>query len=128
VFQASELTKSKAAWLSYMVYLNGLTFCVRKKALRIPNLVAAERFGSAILHSHDVSLKDVDGAFRLLIKDGYIDRIVGLYSRGMRQRDVRANDLEKNEERHCNSMRFALLANIHPSLRQVGVETTITKV
>ncbi|KAF9211009.1 hypothetical protein BGZ59_008639 [Podila verticillata] len=123
---ASELAKSKAAWLSYMMHLGVLTFCVGKKELRIPNLVAEERFGSAILHSHDASLEDVDGAFRSLIKDGHIDRIVGIYSRGMKQRDVGAHDLEK-EERHCNSMRFALLANIRPSLRQFGVETTVTK-
>lgn len=75
-----------------MVYLSGLTFCVGKKALRIPNLVAAERFGRAILHRHDASLQDVHGAFRSLIKDGSIDRIVGLYSRGMKQRNVRVDD------------------------------------
>ncbi|KAF9942415.1 hypothetical protein BGZ67_001771 [Mortierella alpina] len=75
--KAGELAKSKAAWLSYMVHLGGLTFCIRKKALRIPNLLVAERLGSAILHRHDASLEDVDGAFRSLIEDGYIDRIVG---------------------------------------------------
>lgn len=128
MFQAGELSKSKAAWLSYMVHLGGLTFCVRKKALRIPNLVAAERFGTAILHRHDASLEDVNGAFRSLIEGGYIDRIIGLYSRGMKQRDVGADDFEKREEHHCNSMHFALLANVHPSLRKVSVETTVTKV
>ncbi|KAF9313525.1 hypothetical protein BG003_005099, partial [Podila horticola] len=124
---AGDLARSKAAWLSYMVHIGGLTFCVGKKALRIPNLVAAERFGSAILHRHHASLEDVDGAFKLLIEDGYIDKIIGLYARGMQQHDVGAHDFQKKEEDHCNSMRFTLLANIHPSLRNVGVETTITK-
>jgi hypothetical protein len=101
VFQADELAKSKAAWLSYMVHLGGLTFCIRKKALRIPNLVAAERFGSAILHRHQASLEDVNGAFRSLIEDGYIDRILGLYARGMQQHDVGAHDLKKKEDDHC---------------------------
>ncbi|KAG0330779.1 hypothetical protein BG000_011466 [Podila horticola] len=73
------------------------------------------------------SLEDVDGAFKLLIEDGYIDKIIGLYARGMQQHDVGAHDFQKKEEDHCNSMRFTLLANIHPSLRNVGVETTITK-
>ncbi|KAG0014719.1 hypothetical protein BGZ82_001669 [Podila clonocystis] len=110
-----------------MVYLGGLTFCVGKKALRIPNLVAAERFGSAILHRHHASLEDVNGAFRLLIGEVNINTIIGLYARGMQQHGVGAHDFKKKEEDHCNSMRFTLLANVHPSLRKVGIETTITK-
>lgn len=66
-----------------MVHRGGLTFCVSKRALRIPNLAAAERFGSTILHRHHSSLEDADGAFTLLIEDGCIDRIIGLYARGM---------------------------------------------
>ncbi|OAQ24514.1 hypothetical protein K457DRAFT_24078 [Linnemannia elongata AG-77] len=62
-----------------------------------------------------------------LINDGLIDKIVGLYARGMQQRDVGVRDFQKKEVDHCNSMRFTLLANIHPSLRKAGVETTITK-
>lgn len=110
-----------------MVHLGGLTFCVGKKALRIPNLVAAERFGNAILFRHQATLEDVEGAFRLLIDDGNIYRMLGLYARGMQEHDVGARDFKKMEEDHCNSMRFTLLANIHPSLRKVGVETTIAK-
>ncbi|KAG0013480.1 hypothetical protein BGZ82_002118 [Podila clonocystis] len=124
---AGELAKSKAAWLSYRVHLGGLTFCVGKNALRVPNLVAAKRFGSAILHRHQATLEDVNGAFRLLIDNGNIDRILGLYARGMQEHDVRTCDFKKKEEDHCNLMCFTLLANIHPSLRKVGVETTITK-
>ncbi|KAF9539231.1 hypothetical protein EC957_005633 [Mortierella hygrophila] len=124
--QAGELAKFKAAWLSYMVHLGGLTFCVRKKALRVLNLVAAERFGRAVLQRHQATLEDVNGAFRSLIDEGNIDRIFGLYARGMQQHDVGAHDFKKEED-HCNSMRFTLLANIHPSLRKVGVETTVTK-
>ncbi|KAF9547525.1 hypothetical protein EC957_008362 [Mortierella hygrophila] len=59
--RAGEIVKNKEAWLSYMVHLGGLTFCVGKKALRIPNLVAAERFGSAILHRHEATLQNVNG-------------------------------------------------------------------
>lgn len=125
VLQAGDLYKSKAAWLSYMVHIGGLTFCVGKKALRIPNLVAAERIGSDKLHT---SLEDVNNAFRSLINDGLIDKIVELYARGMQQRDVGVRDFQKKEVDHCNSMRFTLLVNIHPSLRKAGVETTITKV
>ncbi|KAF9551469.1 hypothetical protein EC957_008138 [Mortierella hygrophila] len=125
--ESGELARSRAAWLSYVVHIGGLTFCVGKKALRISNLVVAARFGSAILHRHQATLEDVDGAFRLLVDDGNIDRILGLYARGMQEHDVGAHDFQKKEEEHCNSMRFTLLANIHPSLRKVGVETTITK-
>ncbi|KAF9543777.1 hypothetical protein EC957_000472 [Mortierella hygrophila] len=56
-----------------------------------------------------------------------VDRIIGLYARGMQQHDVRTHDFKKKEEDHCNSMRFTFLANIHPSFRKVGVETTVTK-
>jgi len=128
VFWAGELARSKAAWLSYMVHFGGLTFCLGKKALRIPNLVVAERFGSAILHRCSASLEDVDDAFKALIKDGYIDHIFGLYTRALQQHDVGPHDSKKKEENHCNSMRFTLLANVHPSIRNVGVETFITKV
>ncbi|KAK3810194.1 MAG: hypothetical protein J3Q66DRAFT_352384 [Benniella sp.] len=60
---ADDLARKKAAWLSYMVHIGGLTFCLDKKALRIPNLVAAERIRSAILHRRDASLKNVKGTF-----------------------------------------------------------------
>ncbi|KAG0377005.1 hypothetical protein BGX24_006852 [Mortierella sp. AD032] len=45
----------------------------------------------------------------------------------LQERDVGASDFKKKEEDHCNSMCFTLLANMHPSLRKVDVETTITK-
>ncbi|KAF9162739.1 hypothetical protein BGX21_008568 [Mortierella sp. AD011] len=89
-------------------------------------VAAAERFGRAVLQRHQASLEDVNGAFRLLIEEGNIDRIIGLYACGMQQHDVGAHDFKKEED-HCNSMRFSLLANIHPSFRKIGVETTIAK-
>ncbi|KAF9949898.1 hypothetical protein BGZ70_001591, partial [Mortierella alpina] len=116
---AGELARSKAAWLSYMVHFGGLTFCLGKKALRIPNLVAAERFGSVILQRHHADLEDVEGGFKALIEDGNIDR--------MQEDHVGAHDFKKKEEDHCNLLLFTLLANVHPSLRKVDVETTITK-
>ncbi|KAF9186305.1 hypothetical protein BGZ49_004197, partial [Haplosporangium sp. Z 27] len=125
--ETGELARSKAAWLSYMVHFGGLTFCLGKKALRIPNLVAADRFGRAILDRHNATLEDVHGAFKVLVEDGNIDKITGLFARGMKQHDVGMHDFRKKEEDHCNSMRFTLLANIHPSLRNVDVETIITK-
>ncbi|KAG9067497.1 hypothetical protein KI688_012280 [Linnemannia hyalina] len=76
--------------------------------------------------SEQATLEDVNGAFRLLIDDGNIDRILGLYARGMQEHDVGTHDFQKEED-HCSSLRFTLLGNIHPSLRKVVVETTITK-
>jgi hypothetical protein len=52
---------------------------------------------------------------------------VGICGSGMQQHDVGALDF-KMEEDHCNSLRSTFLANVHPSLRKVDVETTITKV
>ena len=127
VSQAGELARSTTAWLSFMLHIGGLTFCLGKQALRIPNLVTAARFGNAILHRHHASLEDVDDAFKALIEDGYIDSIIGLYGRGMQQH-VGARDFQKKEEDHCNSMYFTFFANSHPSIRKVDVKTNITKV
>ncbi|KAI1312271.1 hypothetical protein EDD11_002990 [Mortierella claussenii] len=107
--------------------LGGLMFCIGKKALRISNLVVAERFERAILDRYHASLEDVDGVFRILVKDGYIDGIFDLYTRCIQEHCVGANGFKKKEHR-CNSMRFTLLANLHPSLQKVGVETTLAKV
>ncbi|KAG0042373.1 hypothetical protein BGZ83_000546 [Gryganskiella cystojenkinii] len=78
-----DLARSRAAWLSHLVYVGGLTFCAGKKALRIPNLVVAERFGNAILHRHQTTLEEANDALRVLVDDGNIDKIFGLYARGM---------------------------------------------
>ncbi|KAG0020179.1 hypothetical protein BGZ80_004652, partial [Entomortierella chlamydospora] len=125
--QAEHIARDRAVWLSLMVHLGGLTFCVGKEGLRIPNLVAAARLGRAILDRHHASLEDVNGAFKALIDNGCIDKIIGLYARGMQQHDVGHRNFLMKEEDYCNLMRSILLGNIHPSLRKFDVETTITK-
>ncbi|KAF9126794.1 hypothetical protein BGX30_015080 [Mortierella sp. GBA39] len=44
-----------------------------------------------------LSYMDVDGAFRLLTEDGYIDRIIGLYARDMQQYDVAVYDFKRRK-------------------------------
>ncbi|KAF9173639.1 hypothetical protein BGX20_002585 [Mortierella sp. AD010] len=125
--QAEHIARDRAVWLSFMLHLGELTFCVGKKGLRITNLVAAARLGCAILDRHHANLEDVNDAFKALIDNGYIDKIIGLYARGMKQNDVGRRDFQMTGENHCNLMRSIFLANIHPSFRKFGVETTITK-
>ncbi|KAF9088290.1 hypothetical protein BGX27_002724, partial [Mortierella sp. AM989] len=108
-----DISTSKPAWLSYMLHIGGLTFCGDSKQLRIPNLIAAERFGSATLGRLELRLEDVHLAFRNI--------------RTMEIRDVGDSDFSKTEENHRDSFYYALLGNSHPSLRKIGLETQITK-
>ncbi|KAG0337738.1 hypothetical protein BG000_005031 [Podila horticola] len=124
---ASEIATSKPAWLSYMLHIGGLTFCRDDKQLRIPNLVAAERFGNATLHRHGLRLQDVDLAFQNVVSTGNICQALILYRQAMSARDVGFSDFEKKEEHHRDSFYYALLGNSHPSLRKIELEVKVSK-
>jgi hypothetical protein len=111
-----------------MLHIGGLTFCGDSKHLRIPNLVAAERFGTATLDHLGLRLEDVDLAFRNIALSGSVCQALALYKRTMEKRDVGNSDFDKTEENHCDSFYYALLGNLHPSLRKIGLETRVTKV
>ncbi|KAI8344981.1 hypothetical protein B0O80DRAFT_38271 [Mortierella sp. GBAus27b] len=124
---ASEIATSKPAWLSYMLHIGGLTFCGDAKKLRIPNLVAAERFGNATLARLGLRLGDVDLAFQNIINTGNIRQALLLYRQMIWMRDVHVNDLKKTEEHHRDSFYVSFLGNCHPTLRKLEIEAKITK-
>ena len=111
-----------------MLHIGGLTFCGDSKHLRIPNLVAAERFGNATLYNLKLRLEDVDLAFQNIVSSGSIHLALELYKQTIEIRNVSDSDFRKTEENHRDSFHYALLGNSHPSLRKIGLETRITKV
>ncbi|GJJ77513.1 hypothetical protein EMPS_09872 [Entomortierella parvispora] len=123
---ASDIATSKNAWLCYMVHIGGLTFCGDSKLLRIPNQVAAIRFGNATLERHKLRLEDVDLAFQNIVSDGDICQALALYKRIMEMRDVGVSDFKKTEENHRDCFYIPLFGNSHPSLRKIGLEVQVT--
>lgn len=111
-----------------MLHIGGLTFCGDAKQLRIPNLVAAERFGNATLARLGLRLEDVDLALQNIVNTGDIRQALSLYRQMICQRDVHPNDFKKTEEQHRDSFYFSFLGNSHPSLRRLEIEAKITKV
>ncbi|KAI8344977.1 hypothetical protein B0O80DRAFT_504814 [Mortierella sp. GBAus27b] len=127
IWYASEIATSKPAWLSYMLHIGGLTLCDDAKKLRIPNLVAAERFGNATLARLGLRLGDVDLAFQNIINTGDIRQALLLYRQMIWMRDAHVDDLKKTEEQHRDSFYVSFLGNCHPSLRKLEIEAKITK-
>jgi hypothetical protein len=72
-----------------MVYMGGLTFDSNdpSKFLKIPNLVAAKRFGSALLNRHGLYSSMKDALYTLARTGNPMDVLVG-YCRLIQQRDV----------------------------------------
>src|SRR5271155_3001645 len=109
--QHTDIEESKPAWLSYMLYLGGLTFAPNK-TLCIPNLVAARRFVKAILERYRIQVCDVTGALQTIVTTGDISNLLGVYKRMMCLRDIGRGDLKnKGEEHHRDSIAYTLLRN-----------------
>ena len=102
-----------SAWRSLLVYMGGLTFdCAEpSKFLKIPNLVAAKRFGTALLDRLGLysSMKD---ALYTLASTGNLMDVLNGYCRLMRHYDV-AEDVftKKKEEHHRESIWVTILEN-----------------
>ncbi|KAF9385135.1 hypothetical protein BGX21_001137 [Mortierella sp. AD011] len=124
---ASDIVVSKPAWLSYMLHIGGLTFDRGTKQLRIPNLIAAERFGKAVMDRAGLRHEDVSLAFKNIVSTGDIGQALQLYRQTMCIRDVGTSDFLKKEEHHRDSFYYTLLGNSHPSLRDIGLEAWTTK-
>jgi hypothetical protein len=109
-----------------MIYMGGLTFDSDDplKFSKIPNLVAAKRFGFAILerlglyHSMQIALHS-------LVRTGNPVDVLAGYCHMMQQRDVMRDSFSKNEEYHRDSIRWTILEN--PSLKPAA-EYKVTKV
>ncbi|KAF9420186.1 hypothetical protein BGZ76_004124 [Entomortierella beljakovae] len=132
-FQQSDLAKdiktSKSSWLSYMVHIGGLTFYREEgvKYLRIPNHIAAERFGNAMLSRLGLRLSDVRLAFNNIVRTGTIGQALSLYRQLICKCDVHQNDFKKTEEQHRDSFYTAIVGNSLPFFLDVDIEFEITK-
>jgi hypothetical protein len=95
-----------------MIYMGGLTFDSDdpSKFLKIPNLVAAQRFGKALLDRHSLYSSMKDALYTLAGTGNPIDILVG-YCHLMRQRDVIGDAFTKTEEHHRDSIWVTILEN-----------------
>jgi hypothetical protein len=128
IIQHTDITESRSSWLSFMLYVGGLTFSnqMPDKQLRIPNLVAAQRFAKAILNRYQLRTSDIKNALQRL-STGDISMLLGYYQRLMSERDAGDSDLKnKSEEHHRDSFYYALLKN--PLLLEANAEFEITRV
>jgi hypothetical protein len=95
-----------------MVYMGGLTPDSDDPShfLKIPNLVAAKRFGLALLDRYGLHHSMRDALYTLARTGNPMDVLVG-YCDLMRQRDIIGNAFAKNEEHHRDSIWVAILEN-----------------
>ena len=95
-----------------MVYKGGLTFDSHEpsKWLKLPNLVAARRFGYAILSQAGL-YKAITNARYTLSVDGNVKDVLTGYRTLMLQRDVGYSSFRKNEEEHRDSIWYTILEN-----------------
>lgn len=95
-----------------MVYMGGLTFDPEdpSKSLKIPNLVAAKRFGHALLSRINL-YQSITNALRFLSESGNIKDVLTGYRRLIQQRDVGNFAFRKTEENHRDSIWYTILEN-----------------
>jgi len=95
-----------------MVYAGGLTFDSEdpSKFLKIPNLITAHRFGSALLDRLGIRTT-ISAALKTLATTGAPDQFLLGYLRLLRQRDVGEDALVKSERDHRDSLWAAVLNN-----------------
>ncbi|KFH62927.1 hypothetical protein MVEG_11451 [Podila verticillata NRRL 6337] len=124
---ATDVMTSVPAFISYLVHIGGLTFRDNCKQVQLPNHIAALRFGNAVLMHHNLRLQDVSLAFQNIVSTGSIHRALLLYEQLMQARDVSYSDFKKDEEKHRDSFYHTIIGNSHPSLRELGLESWITK-
>src|SRR6266480_7811143 len=96
-----------------MVYMGGLTFDSDDPSnfLKIPNVVAAKRFGFALLDRLGLFSSMKDALYTLAGTGNPMDVLIG-YCRLMRQRDVAEDAFTtKKEEHHRDSIWITILEN-----------------
>ena len=109
-----------------MIYMGGLTFDSDDPSnfSKIPNLVAAKRFGSAILERLSMYNSMKTALDRLARTGNPMDVLAG-YCHMMQQRDVIGDAFLKKEEHHRDIIQWTILEN--HTLKPTG-EYQVTKV
>ena len=101
-----------------MVYMGGLTPDSDDPSnLKIPNLIAAKRFGKALLDRYGLYKSMKDALYTLAGTGNPMDVLIGYYHL-MRQRNVTRNAFRKNEEHHRDSIWITILEN--PAIKPVA--------
>jgi hypothetical protein len=102
-----------------MVYMGGLTFDSDNPSnfLKIPNLVAAKRFGSALLDRHGLYSSMKDALYTLAGTGNPMDVLTG-YCQLMQQRDITRDAFRKTEEHQRDSIWITILEN--PAIKPVA--------
>ena len=92
--------------------MGGLTFDSNNpsKFLKIPNLVAAKRFGSALLARHGLFSSMKEALYTLAGTGNPMDVLIG-YCHLMRQQDVIGKAFQKTEENHRGIIWVTILEN-----------------
>jgi hypothetical protein len=111
-----------------MVYVGGFTFDPEDpiEKLRIPNLVAAERFVHTILRRYIGETDSLKAAFEACMVTGDVLGPLRHFQKLMCQIDVHSNHFEHGEDIHRN--RFCCCTNFYPYLMDPVPEFTIRQV
>ncbi|CAG8631596.1 11602_t:CDS:1, partial [Paraglomus brasilianum] len=124
------IAKSRSAWLSFMLYVGCLTFTEQtpEKLLQIPNSVAAQCFGEAVLDHYRLSNIDITNTLKQLVFMGDISILLGYYKKLMCKNNVSESNLKnKTEENHCDSICLCCVFLRNLLLVQVAPEFEITQ-
>ncbi|KIX01561.1 uncharacterized protein Z518_09287 [Rhinocladiella mackenziei CBS 650.93] len=117
-FKLSELNLQAAsegdisAWRSLMVYMGGLTFDMNdpSNSLKITNLIAAKRFGFALLDRLGL-YRFVINAVHTLAETGNPNDVLAGYCHMMRECDIFEDAFLKEEGHHRDNIRWSILQN-----------------
>ncbi|KAG0636846.1 hypothetical protein HOY80DRAFT_1024181 [Tuber brumale] len=106
------LNDKSEVWQSLLLYFGGFTFDKENPSqfLTIPNLIAARRFGTALL-DHFGLLSTMEDAIRFLASHGKIEKVLGGYQELMAKRDVYDSGYAMKERDHRDSFYVYTLAN-----------------
>ncbi|KAG0136190.1 hypothetical protein HOY82DRAFT_625829 [Tuber indicum] len=106
------LNDKSEVWRSLLLYFGGFTFdnAHPSEFLAIPNLIAARRFGTALL-DHFGLLSTMEEAMRFLTLHGKIEKVLGGYQELMAKRDVYDSGYAMKERDHRDSFYVYTLAN-----------------
>jgi len=114
--------------LGLLVYEGGLTFHNDdpNHQLRIPNLVAAERFASTIMKHYAGPTEEIKHAFQQIVSTGNIFELLKHCQKLMCSIDIHREHFALAEEVHRN--RFYHLLRIYPHMLNPTVEFSVQTV
>jgi hypothetical protein len=106
--------------------MGGLTFDSAKpsKFLKIPNLIAAQRFGFALINQYGL-YHTMQNALYVRADSGNLMDVLSGYCHLMQQRDIGRDAFTKTEEHHQDSILITILEN--PAIQPM-VKSEVRKV